>query len=214
MKADYYNQEGKKAGVLELRDDVFNLPWNQDMVWQTITSFMSNQRRNIAHAKTRAEVRGGGKKPWAQKGTGRARHGSIRSPIWIGGGVAHGATKDRNFSRKINKKTKKKTLFAILSAKLKDEEILFIDDIKIKDGKTKEAKKILDNLRKIKGFEKLGSKGGKTMIFLPNNKTILRSFRNLAHLEAKNISDMNILDLVNFKYLIFTKKEVESIKPC
>ena len=119
MEASIYNTSGKPVGKTKLSESVFGLPWNADL------------------------VRGGGKKPWKQKGTGRARHGSTRSPIWVGGGVAHGPRNDRNYDRKINKKVKTKALFTILSRKFQDGQILFVDSIDMAAPKTKEAKGIL-----------------------------------------------------------------------
>mgnify|MGYP001565261470 FL=1 len=116
MQIPIYNQNAEQAGTLEVSNAVFALPMNQDLLHQVATSQLSNQRQVIAHAKGRSEVRGGGKKPWKQKGTGRARHGSIRSPIWKGGGVAHGPTKDKNYSKKINRKMARKALGVALSS--------------------------------------------------------------------------------------------------
>src|SRR3989344_3523977 len=104
MDAKIYNSKGEQSGKISLPETIFGVAWNADLVHQVITSMMSNAREPIAHTKTRGEVRGGGKKPWQQKGLGRARHGSIRSPIWVGGGITHGPRNDENFSRKINKK--------------------------------------------------------------------------------------------------------------
>ncbi|MCL5782115.1 MAG: 50S ribosomal protein L4, partial [Patescibacteria group bacterium] len=125
MEATIYNQSGKTSGKITLPEEVFGLSWNADLVHEVVRLMNSNARPNVAHAKTRGEVRGGGKKPWRQKGTGRARHGSTRSPIWVGGGVAHGPRNEKNYSRKINKQAKRKALFTILSKKFKDGEIMF-----------------------------------------------------------------------------------------
>src|SRR3989338_5603717 len=122
METEVYNQEGQMAGKIELPDSVFGLPWNDDLVHQVIVSMQSNKRTPVAHTKNRGEVSGTGRKPWRQKGTGRARHGSRRSPIWIGGGVAHGPRNDRNFTKKINVKMMKKAFYTILSQKYRDDE--------------------------------------------------------------------------------------------
>src|SRR3990167_1999081 len=129
MESVVYNIEGKKAGTITLPDSIFGVRWNADLVKQVADSLMSTKRKPVAHTKNRGEVRGGGKKPWQQKGTGRARHGSTRSPIWIGGGVSGGPRNEKNFDKKINKKMKAKALYTILSAKLKNGEVLFVDDL-------------------------------------------------------------------------------------
>src|SRR3989344_5532102 len=118
MEATIYNQSGKETGKITLPESIFGVPWNGDMVHQVVTSMNTSVRKPVAHTKTRGEVSGGGKKPWQQKGTGRARHGSTRSPIWVGGGVAHGPRNDRDYMEKINKKAKRKAVLAILSQKL------------------------------------------------------------------------------------------------
>ncbi len=117
MESKIYNTSGKSVGNIKLPEGIFGLKWNADLVHEVVRLMNSNSRTAIAHTKTRGEVRGGGKKPWKQKGTGRARHGSSRSPIWVGGGVTHGPRNDKNFDRKINKKAKTKALFTILSRK-------------------------------------------------------------------------------------------------
>src|SRR3990167_1698184 len=122
MKTDVYNLEGKKVETLDLPESVFGLKWNSNLIHQVVESTRSSRRRGTAKTKDRSEVSGGGKKPWRQKGTGRARHGSIRSPIWVGGGVAHGPLSEKNYSRKINKKAKKKALFMVLARKNADGE--------------------------------------------------------------------------------------------
>ncbi|MCC2631048.1 MAG: ribosomal protein large subunit ribosomal protein, partial [Candidatus Paceibacter sp.] len=155
MEAKIYNQTGKEAGKVTLPEAVFGASWNADLVHQVAVSMMSNAREPIAHTKTRGEVRGGGKKPWQQKGLGRARHGSSRSPIWVGGGVAHGPRNDKNYSKKINRKMKTAALYTLLSKKFKDGEIIFVDALSFDAPKAKDAKGILISLGGIKGFEKL-----------------------------------------------------------
>ena len=136
MKVKIYNQEGKETETMELPDGVFGLKWNADLVHQVVTGQAANLRRGTAHAKGRSEVRGGGRKPWRQKGTGRARHGSIRSPLWIGGGVTHGPLKEKSYHKKINKKMAKKALFTALSAKARDNEIIILENLKFPEAKT------------------------------------------------------------------------------
>src|SRR3990167_6007205 len=146
MELPLYNQNAENIGTVELADNVFGLPMNQDLLYQVVTSQMSNKRQVLAHAKGRGEVRGGGKKPWKQKGTGRARHASIRSPIWKGGGVTGGPTKERNFKKKINKKMSRRALFMALSSKAKDNQLLVLDEIRLENPKTKEMAVVMKNL--------------------------------------------------------------------
>lgn len=206
MKVDIYNQNTEKTGTLELPKGVFDLPWNDNLMHQVITSMQAEKRVSVAHVKGRGEVRGGGRKPWRQKGTGRARHGSIRSPIWRGGGVTHGPTKEKNYSKKINKKMKKKAFLIALSQKLRDNEILFLDKINLTQPKTKEANTILKTLSKIKGFEKLtAKKKNKAILALPKKDAeILRSFRNIPGMNISELKNLNVLDLLTYKYLIIT----------
>jgi len=148
MKVSVYDQQGKEAGTTLLPKEIFGLSVKPDLVHQVIISQMANRRRVIAHAKDRSEVRGGGKKPWRQKGTGRARHGSIRSPLWKGGGVTFGPTKERNFKKIIPKKMKRKALFMALSSKVKDGELVVVDELKLENHKTKDFVKILKAILK------------------------------------------------------------------
>jgi large subunit ribosomal protein L4 len=209
MEATIYNTTGKEAGSVKLSETIFGVPWNADLVHQVVTSMMSNSRKSIAHAKTRAEVRGGGRKPWQQKGLGRARHGSSRSPIWVGGGTTHGPRKDKNFARKINKKMKDKALYAILSRKHKDNEIIFVDSIDFKEPKTKEAVAVIKSLSGIKGNQRLSTKKtNAAFIALPGkNKTVERSFRNYGSVEVGEMRNLNPLHVLNYKYLVIADPE-------
>src|SRR3989338_9588952 len=146
MNLPLYNQQAENIGKVELPDNVFGLPMNGDLLHQVVVSQMSNKRQNVAHTKERGEVRGGGKKPWRQKGTGRARHGSIRSPIWKGGGVTFGPRKERVFKKKINKKMARKALFLALSSKVKDKEMIVIDGIAFNSWKTKEMAVVVNKI--------------------------------------------------------------------
>ncbi len=214
MKYPTYNQSGKKTGDVNLNDNVFGLPWNEELVHQVVVGMQSNKRVTIAHAKTRAEVRGGGAKPWRQKGTGRARHGSRRSPIWIGGGVTHGPLKEKDYSKKINKKMKKKALYVALSQKAKDSEILVLDELKLSKPKTKEANAVISILGKIKGFEKLGQKRNNRVEILmeDNNLNIKQAFKNLPGVLVGEARNLNPVDVLKYKYLIFTKDSLKALE--
>lgn len=209
MEAKVYNQEGKEKGKIDLPEKLFGLPWNGDLVHQVMTSMLSNSRSPIAHTKDRSEVRGGGKKPWRQKGTGRARHGSSRSPIWVGGGVTHGPRSDKNFSRKINKKMKVKAFFTVLSQKLRDGEVLFVEAASFDKPKTKDALTYLNNLAKIEGYEKLVYKTGKRAILaLPEkDENVEKSFRNIKSSSLMEAANLSPLDLLNYKYLVVLNPE-------
>jgi large subunit ribosomal protein L4 len=147
MKVDTYNIKGEKAGTTELPERIFGVKWNPVLVKQVYDGERANARRPWAHAKGRGEVRGGGRKPWRQKHLGRARHGSIRSPIWVGGGVTHGPLKERDYSVKINKKMRRGALLSLLSRKLKDKELVMLDKLSVSKLKTKEMFIILKQLR-------------------------------------------------------------------
>ena len=206
MEAIIYNQKGKEAGKIELSPNVFGLKWNADLVHQVVVSMTSIARTNVAHTKNRGDVSGGGIKPWQQKGTGRARHGSIRSPLWRHGGVTFGPRKDKNFDRKINKKMKAKALYTILSAKFKNGEILFVDDLAQRVPKTKEAKAVLTSLSKVSGFnDLLSKKNNSAYIALPNKDvTTEKSLSNFSNLMVDEVRNMSPLDLMKYKYVIIS----------
>ncbi len=197
-----YNQEGKEVSELELNKAVFGLPWNADLVHQALRVALANKRPVLASTKDRSEVRGGGRKPWRQKGTGRARHGSIRSPLWKGGGITFGPTSERNFKLKINKKMARKAFLTALSAKARDSELLILDDLKLGAPKTKEMAKIMKNFSQVKtGLLVLSGK----------NEDIKKAGRNLPNLGIINIDNLNILDILKYKNLIFIKDGIEHL---
>ena len=204
METKLHNQRGEEIGKLTLPKDVFGLPWNADLVHSVVVSMMSTSRDPIAHTKTRGEVSGGGKKPWQQKGTGRARHGSTRSPIWVGGGVAHGPRNDKNYDRKVNKKTKSKALYTILSRKLKDGELLFVDSISFDKPKTKDAKVVVESFGKIKGFEKFSTKPKNVAIIAMDKRSVNvnKSFGNFGNISVEEFRNINPVSLLNHKYLV------------
>jgi large subunit ribosomal protein L4 len=209
MKANVYNQNAEKVRDIDLPEKFFDLPWSDELVQQVVVAMQANKRVVVAHTKGRGEVRGGGKKPWRQKGTGRARHGSIRSPIWKGGGVTHGPTKEKNYEQKINKKMKKKAFFVALSQKLRDNEILFLDKINLTQPKTKEAMGIIKSISGIKNFEKLATKKKNNAILAMPNKdeSVSRSFRNIPGLQISDTRNLNVLDLLTYKYLILVEPD-------
>lgn len=213
MEATVYNQKGGVAKKLELPADMFGLPWNSDLVHQVAVSMASSARNPIAHAKTRGEVRGGGKKPWQQKGTGRARHGSTRSPIWVGGGTTHGPRNDKNYDRKVNRKMKTKALFTILSRKFRDGEVFFIDSFDATNGKTKEASSILLNLKKTKGFPLLEKKSSNDLYiaFAGREVSAMKSLQNIGTVNADEVRNLNPLSLLKYRALLIVNPE-ESIK--
>jgi len=207
MKSKIYNQDGKEVEIATLPETVFNAPWNADLVHQVVVSMQANARTPVAHAKTRAEVRGGGIKPWRQKGTGRARHGSIRSPIWVGGGVTHGPRNDKNYSRKINKKMKTKALFSILSKKMADGEVLLVDAFSFTEPKTSEAKKVISALSTIKGFSGVSArkKNAAYLALSKKDDKTLKSFRNFKNIKVDAARNLNPVDVLSYKYLIITE---------
>lgn len=210
MEAKIYNQEGKESGTTTLPESVFGLPWNADLVHQVVVGMQSNARQNTAHTKGRGEVRGGGKKPWRQKGTGRSRHGSIRSPIWRGGGATHGPTNERNYEKKINKKMKTKALYIVLSQKRRDGEVVLIDQLKFATVKTKVAQNTLNALTKIKGLEKLNyRKGNRVLLSLPAaDQGLWRSFRNLPGVAVEEARNLNPELLLNYQYLLISNPDL------
>ncbi len=209
MEANIYNTQGKSTGKIKLPESVFGLPWNADLVHEVVRLMNSNARHAVANVKTRGEVRGGGKKPWRQKGTGRARHGSTRSPIWVGGGIAHGPRADKNFDRKINKKARTKALYTILSRKMNDGEILLVDSIDIVKPKTADAKAVISSLAGIKGFERMATKKVNTAIIAVAKKSdaVTKSFRNIGNISLEEFRNVNPVSVLNHTYLIITNPE-------
>ncbi len=190
-------------GTVNLPENIFGLKMNQDLLHQVVTSQMSNQRQVLAHAKGRGEVRGGGVKPWRQKGTGRARHGSIRSPIWKGGGVTFGPTKERNFKKKINRKMVRKALFVALSSKTKDNQLFVVDDVKLQNPKTKEMAKVIANFRDL-----LGKKPNVLLIMPIGDENVKRAVKNLPYLSVVEVKDLNPLEVLAHKQLMLVKDSV------
>ncbi len=214
ISAKVFNQKGKEAGSVDLPAKVFAAKWRSDLVHQVVEGMRSNKRAGTADTKGRGEVRGGGKKPWKQKGTGRARHGSTRSPIWVGGGVTHGPLAEKNYKRKISKKMRAQALFSVLSKKLKDEEIIFVDSLAMADIKTADGVVAVNNLVKAGGFKIMAKKQKNakilTALFARDAKTE-KSLRNISTLDLVFLKNLNPLDVLNHRYLVI-ENPVESVK--
>jgi len=209
MEAAIYNQKGEKTGTMDLPKSLFDVKVNPDLVYQVAVTQAANRRQGAAHTKDRGEVSGGGKKPWRQKGTGRSRHGSTRSPIWRHGGVAFGPRKDKVYGGKINKKMRRKALAMILSAKAGAGALTLLDRLEISEPKTKRMIEVLGAVRKINpNFEK-----GKILIALPGvEKNTILAGRNIPGIETIEAAKLNVLDLLNSKCLLMAVESVEAIE--
>ncbi len=211
MKVDIYTTKGKKNGSATVADAVFGAESNDSLVHQVVVSMQSNKRNTIAHTKDRGDVRGGGKKPWKQKGTGRARHGSSNSPIWRGGGVTFGPTNDKNFNKKINSKMRARALYATLSDKVRAGQVLFIDKLAIDAPKTATAKVIIDTLAGVKGFEKLNAKYNAAVILTTQkDDNAVKSFANFSNVTIKEVRNANPVDILGHKTVIIVDGEAAS----
>lgn len=210
MEHIIYSTDGKEVSKVNVPEDVFGLPWNADLVHQVITSIQSSQRDAIAHTKTRGEVSGGGKKPWKQKGTGRARHGSRRSPIWVGGGITFGPRNDKNYDRKVNKKMKTKALYTILSQKMRDGEVLFVDSINFAEPKTSVAKEMIKSIAKGSGCVDLATKRKNAAYIATdvNDKIAKKSFDNFGNFKLDEVRNLNPVDLMTYKYVLIENPDL------
>ena len=204
MKVKVFNKNKEEVGEVKLPKEIFEIEVNSDLIHQVVLAQQGNRKQGTAQAKMRGEVRGGGKKPWRQKGTGRARHGSTRSPLWRGGGVTFGPRSDRNYKKKIPKKMGRKALFMVLSAKAKENLILVLDNLKFDKPKTKEMAKILN---------KLFLKQGSGLIALSKiDKNLILSIRNITKTDSIQARDLNALDLLSYKYLVISEAGIKKIK--
>lgn len=201
--AKVYNLEGKKTEELKLSDAVFGLPENDGLVHQVYVALMGNKRQSIADTKSRGERAGSGIKPWRQKGTGRARVGSVRTPVWRKGGVVFGPKSDRNFKKKINKKMNAKALATVLSGKLRDSELLIVDKFDLPEKKTKKMAEAL---------KKLNFKGSVLLSFSDAEKEMVRTSRNLPKVKNIFTSQINVLDILDKKNLILSKESAKYLE--
>lgn len=209
MKTDVYTQAGKKKGSIEVPEAIFDIPWNADLIHQVIVSMQANARPTVAHVKGRGDVAGGGRKPWKQKGTGRARHGSTRSPIWVGGGITHGPSKEKNYSKRINKKMRAKALFVALSQKMRDGQIFFVDSVSFPTPKAKDAQAMLTAIAAGTGQADMATKKRNAILIAltKTDEAVKKSFSNFGNVEVEEVRNLNPLEVLNYKFVIITDPE-------
>ncbi len=195
------NMNGENVGSIELNDAIFGIEANEHVMHLAVVQYLANQRQGTQSAKTRAEVRGGGRKPWRQKGTGRARQGSTRSPQWTGGGVVF-APKPRDYSFKLNRKVKRLALQSALSCKVAENKMIVLDELTLNEIKTKEMVKVLENI-----------KCGKALIVMDgSNKNVMLSARNIPDVKTASVNTINVYDLLKYNTLVVTKDAVAKIE--
>lgn len=196
-----YNMNGEQVGTIDLNDDIFGLEASEHAMHMSVVQYLANQRQGTQSAKTRSEVRGGGRKPWRQKGTGHARQGSIRAPQWTGGGVVF-APKPRDYSFKLNKKVKRLALKSALSTKVAENSIIVLDELKLDEVKTKAMVNVLGNI-----------KAEKALIVMDGvNKNVMLSARNIEGVKTASVSTINVYDLLKYNTLVVTKDAVAKIE--
>ena len=201
-KVDVLSVDGKKVKELELNENVFGIEPNENIVHSAVVNYLATQRQGTQNSKTRAEVSGGGRKPWRQKGTGRARQGSIRAPQWIKGGIALGP-RPRSYSYKMNKKEKRLAIKSILSSKVAEKELVVLDKLELKEIKTANMVKVLNNVKA----------EGKTLILLPaNNENVQKSARNIEGVKTLTVDTINAYDLVKYNNLVVTEDTVKKLE--
>lgn len=198
-----YNEKGEATSDVTLTPVIFEVTVNPEVIHQVVVAMQANKRRNLAHTKTRAAVRGGGRKPWRQKGTGRARHGSSRSPIWIGGGVTFGPSKEQNFSKKINKKMRKKALFMALTDRVGSDAMKVVDVLPSGEFKTKNVATFLKTLNLEKSV---------LIVTDRFTKELVKSVSNLPQVDIIEARNLNVLDVINYKYLVASSAAVKQIE--
>ena len=201
-KINVYDINGKKVKELELNEAVFGIEPNEAVVHSVLINYLANQRQGTQSTKTRSEVSGGGRKPWRQKGTGRARQGSIRAPQWIKGGIALGP-KPRSYKYTVNKKERRLAIKSVLSSKVLENELVVVDSLPLKDIKTKEMVKALSNLKV----------EGKALIMLPEkNEKVQKSARNIEGVKTTLVETINVYDLLKYNKLVVTEDAVKKLE--
>ena len=199
---DVYNVEGKKVSSVDLKEEIFGIEPNEAVVHSVLVNYLANQRQGTQSTKTRAEVRGGWKKPWRQKGTGRARQGSIRAPQWIKGGIALGP-KPRSYKYRVNKKEKQLAIKSLLSSKVLENDLVVVDKFDFKEIKTKQMADAMKNLKV----------EDKALVVLPvNNEIVQKSARNLANVGTSSVNTINVYDLLKYKKLVLTVDTIKKLE--
>lgn len=209
MTVKVYNQQGEIVGKISLPKEIFGIRTNLDLLHQVVVCQAANKRQGTAHTKHRAEVSGGGRKPWRQKGLGRARHGSIRSPLWVGGGVTFGPRKDKKYKKRIPNKMRRKALLIALSTKARDDFLIVLDKLQLEKPKTKLMAQVIEDLRlKIDYLRK-----GRILIALAGqDDSIIRAGRNLPGVRIMQARELNPLDLLSSKYLVLPRDSIKIIE--
>ena len=210
METQVYTKEGKSGKKLTLPESIFATAWNPDLVHEVVVSMQANARAGTAHTKDRSEVAGGGKKPWRQKGTGRARHGSSRSPIWTGGGVTFGPRNEKSYTKKINKKMRIKALSSTLAKKYADNEMVFIEDLKFDEPSTKSAKNSIEAIASATKNDTLATKkkNSALVVLSERDQNTEKSFRNLGNRKVIQAKDIKPVNLLTYKYIVCANPEV------
>ena len=199
---DVYNVEGKKVSTVDLKEEIFGIEPNEAVVHSVLVNYLANQRQGTQSTKTRAEVRGGGRKPWRQKGTGRARQGSIRAPQWIKGGIALGP-KPRSYKYRVNKKEKQLAIKSLLSSKVLENDLVVVDKFDFKEIKTKQMVSAMKNLKV----------EGKTFVVLPaSNENVQKSARNIENVKTGSVNTINVYDLLKYKKLVLTVDTIKKLE--
>ncbi len=202
MKVAVYTQEGKESGEMTLPKEIFDVDMNADLVHQVLISQTANKRQVSAHTKDRSEVRGGGRKPWRQKGTGRARAGSIRSPLWKGGGVTGGPTNEKVYEKTIPTKMRRKAMFMVLSEKAKNNLVVVLDALKMEKPKTKDM---------VLMIKKLPAGSASRLMINSEGENVFMSVRNIAKTGVTETRNLNVVDLLNHKYVVISKEGIKEL---
>jgi len=206
MDAKIYNLNNEEVGQVSLSDKIFGVSWNPDLVHFAYEAQRANAREPLAHVKDRSEVKGGGKKPWRQKGTGRARHGSIRSPLWIGGGATHGPLKQKSFAKKINKKQRQHAIFSVISKRLQDESLKIVDSFNPQNLAQVKTKDLAQGLRGL-----FPGRLNSVLVASPANRSVSLSTRNIPGLKPVAPESLNVVDLLNHRCLIIENSALATI---